>query len=731
MTKHPTLRIIAKHTFTLFNLVNVILAGMVLFVGSYKNILFILIALANTLIGIINDLRAQKIVNQLKLLSEKRPVVIRDGHPVEVPASEVQKGDIVRLALGDQIMFDSVLMSGTCEVNESFITGEQENIVKNIGDDLISGSFVTSGAVTAKVVHTADENFVSKLQAEASTIKTADSKLFTLMNKIVRYISYALIPIGALLLWSRFRAEADTATAITSTVAALINMIPEGLILLTSTVLALATIRLSRQKVLVQDLYAIETLARVDCVALDKTGTLTSGNMTVEDILLPDFTPADFSHPTTTAEKRLLGALQAILSHQAVKNATITAIDKKLLKTGKFSEIKGITEVIDFSSDRKYSGIKTKNTTYLMGAIDFITEDKSLIRQVHAVSGTCRTLAIMMYSNPKKTGDPEKSSSHEKDGSPKPPELLGLVRLSDEIRPTAPKIIKYFYDNNIAVKIISGDDLAAVTDIAQKVGVTDLRGIDLSAIKTKDYKKLVQDYAIFTRVTPSEKKSLIKAMRATGQTVAMTGDGVNDILAMKEADVAIAIGAGADAARRTAQFVLLDSDYDAVPAIVDEGRQSINNLERSASLFLNKTTYASLLAVLFVILPFGYPYTPIEMTLLNFACIGFPGVILALEHNTARIKNQFVNNIKRYSIPTGITIAVTMLVLSIIATNLNVPKPLLTTLSCAITAAIDASLIYRISRPLNRFRAILLVAIILIVALALILPFTRVFFEFA
>lgn len=695
--KHNSIgRIILKNTFTLFNVVNLTLALMVASVGSYKNMLFILIALANTLISIINEIRAKKIVDKLKLISEQRPTILKDGKPYQVAPEKVQKGDTLILTLGDQILFDARLESGVLEVNEAFITGEQDNIVKHPGDMLTSGSFVVSGSGQAKVKNIGTDNFVSKLQSEARNIKTADSKLFKLMNNIVKYISWTLIPIGALLLWARFRTEPDTTTAVTSTVAALINMIPEGLILLTSSVLALATIRLSRKKVLVQDLYAIETLARVDTICLDKTGTLTTGNMTVKDY--------------TAFEKSFERALKSILKNQMSENATTNALKQKFARRAKFDEIEGIVDVIPFSSDRKYSGIKTKDAEYLMGAIDFLTDDPGIIKKVKSLSAGYRVVSVVKMVRTKVS-------------------LLGIIRLEDEIRATAPKIINYFYDNDIDVKIISGDDLKAVTKIAEKVGVKDLKGIELSSLKNLNYTELVKNYAIFTRVTPSQKKSLIKALKASGKTVAMTGDGVNDILAMKEADVSLAIGEGSDAARRAAKFVLLDSAFDKVPSIIDEGRQSINNLERSTSLFLAKTVYASLLAVLFVFLPLSYPFNPIEMSLLNFACIGFPGLILALEKNTSRIKNQFITNIKHYSVPTGLIIAASMLILSIVASATNLPREKFTTIATLVTFVIDLVLIYKISRPLNLFRAALLIVIVLMLVAVLLIPFARNFFE--
>ena len=728
MKTHPILKIIAKNTFTLFNFVNVILALMVAFVGSYKNMLFIFIAIANTLISIINEFRAYKIVEKMRLVSEQRPTVIRNGKTFQIAPEEVEKGDIIVLALGDQIMYDSVMQEGTLEVNEAFVTGEQDNIAKKPGDELISGSFVVAGSAKVKVIKVGDENTITKLESAAHELKTADSKLFTLMNKIVKYISYALIPVGALLLWSRFRTESDTATAITSTVAALINMIPEGLILLTSSVLALATIRLSKKKVLVQDLYSIETLARVDTICLDKTGTLTTGRMKVHDY--------------TAYDNSFEGALRAILAHQMTDNATSTALKQKFRvgakfkPTGDFAKIK---EVIPFSSDRKYSGIVTDKATYLMGAIDFLTDNQDDIATVKSMAGTYRVIAIVERLAPGSARRGLSKATAENEGASDPSResttggqvtLLGFIRLEDELRSNASEIIKYFYQNDVAVKVISGDDLSTVTKIAESVGVKDLRGIDLSSIKRHDYEKLVQNYSIFTRVKPAEKQKLVAAFRKQGNTVAMTGDGVNDILAMKEADCSIAIGDGSDAARRSAKLVLMGSDFSVVPAIIDEGRQSINNLERSTSLFLAKTVYAAILGVLFVILPLSYPFSPIEMSLLSFVCIGFPGLALALEHNTARIKDRFIYNIKHYSVPTGVAVAIAMVILSVIASANNLGRSELTTLSAIIVFAIDLVLIIKISRPLNLFRTILLALIIAVFLGALLIPFFRNFFEF-
>ena len=745
-------KIILKNTLTIFNLVNLILAIMVLIVGSYKHLLFVFIAIANTLISIINEIRAKKTIDKMRLISEQRPTVIRNGQIRQIGQEQIVDGDLLVLSIGDQIIVDSQIIEGEVEVNESFITGESDNILKHPGDKLISGSFIVSGACKATATAVGADNFISKLESTAHTIKTADSKLFALMNNIVKYISYALIPIGALLLWARFRVPGTTTeVAVTSTVAALINMIPEGLILLTSSVLALATIRLSRKKVLVQDLYSIETLARVDCICLDKTGTLTTGKMRVKELI-----------PAKGQSKNALeNALKAILSNSSADTATSLALKSKLLKTAKFKPTEQILETIPFSSDRKYSGVRTASGEILMGAPEFLIEDKATLGQVKQFSSNYRVIAVVRNDAenglskgvrslakrgvaPAARGDGpagrasreaiEASNSLSVTATAGPVEdsvFLGFVLLEDELRRDAPEIINYFYRNDIAVKIISGDNLSTVETIASKVGVKDIHGIDLSTIKgSPDYNKLVKTYNIFTRVKPAQKKDLISAFRKQGNTVAMTGDGVNDILAMKEADVSLAIGEGSDAARRSAKMVLLGSDFSSVPSIIDEGRQSINNLERSTALFLAKTIYASILAVIFVFLPMQYPFTPIEMSLLNFACIGFPGLVLALEKNTNRIKNNFTRNILTYSFPIGLTVSFCMAALSIVSHLQGFSHPELTTISVFVTFTIDLVLIYWISKPLNKLRAGLLITIIGIMVAAFAIPLIRDFFEF-
>ncbi len=772
-------KIILRNTLTVFNLVNLILALMIISVGAYKNLFFILVAIANTAISIINSIRAKRTIDKMRLVAEQKPTVIRDGKTRQIPQTDLVEGDLIILGLGDQVIVDSRVEEGAVEVNESYVTGEQDSVKKRPGDTLISGSFIVSGTCKATATAVGKDSQLAKIEHSAHTIKTADSKLFNLINNIVKYISIALIPIGALLLWARFNVPDTTAeVAVTSTVAGLISMIPEGLVLLTSSVLALATIRLSRRKVLVQDLYSVETLARVDTICLDKTGTLTTGHMKVSHFIpvvndeLQD--PTNLKTPSNPAEKSLHNALMAILSTSEADNATSTALKTKLLKKAKFKPTEQILEIIPFSSDRKYSGVVTNKATYLMGAPEILLgktpdipgsyrvlavvcvdtdnerEGYPLSRSIFAdganterpkpVTDSSRKRAKNVLAHSSEltmSGRPEGSTGlrerSEKDGYLRAhaSKMLGFALLEDELRGDAPEIIEYFYKNNVDIKIISGDNLKTVTTIATKVGIKNPHGIDLSTIKGDiNYNKLVKDYNIFTRVKPAQKKSLVLALKKQGRTVAMTGDGVNDILAMKEADCSIAIGEGSDAARRSAKLVLLDNDFAGVPSVIDEGRQSINNLERSATLFLSKNTYAAILAVLFILIPLEYPFAPLEMSILNVACIGMPGVILALEKNTARIKNKFMTNILQFSIPTGITVAISMLILAVVAEVNSFTRPELITTSLIVTFAIDFLLIFSIVRPLNLLRSIVLIFSFTIVSLALLIPFARSFLDF-
>ena len=725
--------IIRKHTLTLFNLINLILAGLIFWVGSYKNALFFFVAIINTGIGIFNDVRAKKIVDKLSLVSAKKQTVIRDGEELKVNNEQIVLGDVVKYSLGSQVVVDSQILEGQAEVNESFITGESDNIGKNKGDKLISGSFVVAGTCYAEVVAVGADNFTSSVLKGAKTIKSAPSKLLSTLNQIIKLISIILIPIGILLLIKQFSISDDNARAVTSTVGTLISMIPEGLILLTSTVLALSTIRLSKRQVLVQDLYAIETLARVDTICLDKTGTITTGEMSVADTIA-------LGKHTTDELENILSILSSNLEDN---NATFQALRHKY---GTKSNVKA-DELIPFSSDRKYSGVKVKNTTYLIGALEYLSKN-SVSQQNKTTNHSNRHVAIALKTKNDSSKhvaiDPKTFETYQTQAdelahdnrvltvlkrSSNKNDIIGFVLLKDVIRKDASAIIKFFTDNDVAAKIISGDNALTISGIATRVGFKNPQAIDLSTLKNPDFDKLVKKYNIFARVKPEQKKQLILAFQKSGHTVAMTGDGVNDVLAMKEADCSISIGEGTDAARQVSKLVLLGSNFSSIPNIIGEGRRSINNLERSATLFLGKTCYATLLAIIFIFVNFQPPFSPITMTFLNFFTIGAPAFILALETNNQRVRDHFVRNIIHYSIPTGLAVTLAIVAATVLSWLCGFSYEQTATMAVIVIFAIGLALIARISRPWNKLRIALMIGLVIIMTAAFCVPLVRNFFS--
>lgn len=691
--------IVQKHTITLFNILNIFFALACILVGEAKNAIFIVIAILNTVIAIVNDIRAKYAVEKLTLLSSENATVIRDGEEKRIDNSEIVLDDILKYNLGNQIVVDGEIIDGFVEVNESFVTGESNTIRKNIGDKLISGSFVIAGSCLAKTTAVGEESFTNNLLKSAKLIKSDTSVLFETLNKIVRYISYALVPIGGLLFYNQLNLEnATIATATTSTVSALLSMIPEGLMLLTSSVLALATIRLAKKKVLVSDLYSIETLARVDTICLDKTGTLTTGNLKVEKFIPKDGTLSEL--------KASIGLILGALNDN---NSTYNALAKKIKKI----QSEDVEKKIPFSSDRKYSGVALKNREIYMGAYEFIPKlsEKSnkFFSEEQKLSENSRVITVI-----------ERKNSTEK--------VLGFVLLSDEIRKNAKHFLEYLKKEEVKVKIISGDNLGTIEKICKTIGYSG-KSIDLSNFFGKTFDEIVEKYDIFARVRPEQKKELVKSLEKAGHKVAMTGDGVNDVLALKEADCGISIGAGADAARRVARLVLLDNDFDVIPEIIKEGRQTINNVTRSSTLFLSKTIYASILSIVFIFLNYRYPFIPIEMSLINFVLIGAPSFILALETNTSRPSSNFRKNILRHSLPASIAMIFSVITLAINSDVHNLTEIETTTISCVVAMFIGFLLIYKISRPLNKLRGGLLLGLILVVILAFALPTARSIFS--
>ncbi|MGI6715890.1 MAG: HAD-IC family P-type ATPase [Eubacteriales bacterium] len=626
-------KIILGHLLTLFNLVNIIIFFALLFVGSYKNLTFMFVITANVLIGIIQEIRAKKAVDKLSFLSRSPCVVIRDDVEVKIDDGDIVLDDVISLKAGDQVKVDCIVISGECEANESFVTGESDAVFKTKGYTLFAGSFISSGSCLAMADKIADQSYISTISKSAKAIKAAKSVLLTSLKRVITVLSVIIFPLGIFLFMDQLKIQDSLQSAVVNTSAALIGMIPQGLMLLTSTALALSVVRLSRKNVLVKDLYSVEMLARVDVVCLDKTGTLTEGCLTVEKLAVID-KDADCE-----------GLLAALAHALKGDNATMEAIREAY----PYQPTVNITKKIPFSSKTKWSGVVIDRLgSVVIGAAEYIMPDNAFVlREVEKYSDDYRVLLLCTSQSGMDTGM-----------LPSNLKPAALVLLRDKIRKEAPDLIRYLTEQDVKVKIISGDNPVTVAAIARTVGVPDAdKYLDCSKVKDeKELRKAAEEYTVFGRVTPFQKKILVLALKKKKHTVAMTGDGVNDVLAMKEADCSVAMGSGTDAARNVSTLVLLRSDFSCLPAVIAEGRRSINNIQRSASFFLVKTVYATLMAFLFLLLHKPYPFQPIQQSLIAFACIGFPSVVLALEPNKDRIKGSFFGNVMLRALPGGITI---------------------------------------------------------------------------
>lgn len=714
-------QIIFENICTLFNAINAILAIFVLITGSFKNMLFMIVIICNTVIGIVQEIRSKITTDRLSVIASSGAEVLRDGKIVEIPLDQLVLDDVIVLGRGDQIPSDSVVISGKCEVNESLLTGESKLIPKDEGDELMSGSFVNSGKVYARVIHVGADNYAAKITNEAKEHKAINSEIMRSLNGIIKFVSAIIFPLGAIL-FSRefFFSHTPFDSAVLSTVSALIGMIPEGLILLTSTVLAVAVIRLAKYKVLVQQLYCIETLARVDVLCLDKTGTITTGGMAVAGIeplngadaheakvAFASIADAD-EDPNETAN-----AIKEYFGLTGEGNASPNS--KKADPSGKAFDVDASVPVIPlkasrtipFSSDKKWSGATFDNgKSYVMGAVQFILGDdfKEVEGLQERLSQNARVLLVASVE-----GFTDGGSII---GRPKP---LAFITIHDVIRPTAKKTISYFIEQGVTLKVISGDDPITVSGIAQKVGIPDAdKYVDATTLETDaQIAEAIEKYAVFGRVKPEQKKAFVLALQADGHTVAMTGDGVNDTLALKAADCSVAMASGSDAARNVAQLVLVDNDFAAMPHVVAEGRRSINNLQRSASLFLVKTLLSMMLGFLYMFLPWQYPFQPIQMTLVSAFTIGIPSFVLALEPNHDLIRGHFLENVIVRSIPGALCA-----VLSILAANIfgyvfaGLDYGQVSTMCVLLLAWVGIMLVVRLSIPYTPIRAALLVVIL-------------------
>lgn len=682
-------QIILENTFTFFNTINFILAILVILVGSYKNVLFMGIIISNAVIGSFQEIRSKRTIDKLSLISAPKAGVIRDGVRQSVSVGSIVIDDILHLASGNQICADCVVAEGEVEVNESLITGESDPIIKKVGDHMLSGSFIVSGECLAEVEHVGKDNYANQIADDAKYLKKPNSEIMRSLNMIVKIIGFGIVPVGIVLFSKQYFILHDTLQAsVVSTVAALIGMIPEGLVLLTSVVFAVSVIRLSRHKTLVQEMYCIETLARVDVLCLDKTGTITEGSMVVNE-----FVP--FKGHTEEEMEAALGALTTVLTDD---NPTFNALHDKLGNTSDWQAV----GTVPFSSARKWSGANFKNRgSYVMGAGEFILHDKFDNIRADVEKHSKQGYRVLLLSH----------SKNDFNGKELPADIenIGLVLISDKIREEAPRTLRFFADQGVTLKVISGDNAVTVSQIAKKAGLESAEEYcDASTLETDaDIAEAIEKYSVFGRVTPQQKLKFVKALKSDGHTVAMTGDGVNDVLALKESDCSIAMASGSDAARTVSNLVLLDSNFASMPLVVQEGRRSINNLQRSAALFLTKTIYSVIIAILFIFVNATYPFEPIHLTLISTLTIGIPSFILALEPNKERVKGSFLINVLNKSLPAALTTILNIVILILFESRIGLTSAQLSTLAVIITTVTGLILLIKISFPFNLMRSAL------------------------
>lgn len=693
-------QIIKENVLTFFNLLNFALGAAVILVGSPRNALFLGVIFCNIVIGSFQGIRAKRTMDKLSLISAPKATVIRDGNRRSIAVEEVVLDDILLLSAGNQICADATVVAGECEVNESLITGESDPVLKRVGEELLSGSFVVSGQCSARVEHVGSENYAARIAGDAKYVKKRRSEIMDSIDFIVKVIGFAIIPIGALLFWKQYFVLHDTfPNSVVSTTAAIVGMIPEGLVLLISMAFAVSVIKLSARKTLVQDMYCVETLARVDTLCLDKTGTITEGTMQVDELVpLEGFSEDDMTE-----------ALRALVYNLTDDNPTFHAVQEFLPEPSGWQA----TALVPFSSARKWSGAFFPGKgLYVMGAGEFILGDDfaPLKAQAEEYSAHGQRVLLLVHSE----------ENFVDKSLPQVLVPIGFVLISDKIRREAPRTLRYFADQGVDLKVISGDNAVTVANIARKAGLDNAdKYIDASTLTTEeDIRRAVREYSVFGRVTPHQKLAFVKALKADGHTVAMTGDGVNDVLALKEADCSIAMASGSDAARTVSDLVLLDSNFASMPLVVQEGRRSINNLQRSSSLFLVKTIFSALIGVMFIFLNYSYPFEPIQQTLISSLTIGVPSFLLALEPNRDRLKGKFIFNVFRMCIPAAVTMALNILALCALSGTLGLSDTQMSTVAVIVTSMTGFFMLFKVCTPFNGLRSALFATLLTIFVVA-------------
>ncbi len=684
-----TKEIVHENVFTYFNLIFVVLAVLLCLVGSFRDLTFLPVIIANTLIGIIQEIRAKQVLDKLTMLNAPRASVVRDGKRTVINAEDLVVDDIVIFKAGDQVCADAEVSAGEVQVNESLLTGEADEITKRKGDKLMSGSFIVSGQCHARLDKVGEDSYISKLTLQAKAMQSKEqSEMIRSLDKLVKCVGVAIIPIGIVLFSQAFFIQHDGfRESVTSMIAAVIGMIPEGLYLLASVALAVSSIRLAQKKVLLHDMKCIETLARVDVLCVDKTGTITENTMKVQKLIKTD----EYDEKEKGGLSLLVGDFAAAMTKD---NITMAALKEYFTKASG----KKVLSKTGFSSATKYSSVTFEDGAYVLGAPEFVLKEKydDYAEEITEYASTgSRVLAFGIYDG-------------EVDGKPLTHGILpfGFVLLANPIREAAKETFEYFAEQGVEVKVISGDNPVTVSNVAKQAGIKNAdRYVDASEFEDEQsMRKALLNNTVFGRVTPSQKRKFVRILKEAGHTVAMTGDGVNDVLALKDADCSIAMASGSDAAAQASQLVLLESDFSCMPEVVLEGRRVVNNIQRSASLFLVKNIFSFLLSVASVVFMFTYPLEPSQVSLISMFTIGVPAFFLALEPNKNMIKGHFLTNVLLKALPAALTDALAVAALVIFGRTFDVSSTDISTAATMLLAIIGFMILYKISAPMNKIR---------------------------
>ncbi len=682
--------IIKKNVFTYFNLIFAVLAVLVCLSGSFRDLTFLPVILLNTIVGIAQEIRAKNVLEKMNMLNAPKTDVVREGKIRSIDSTLLVRDDIVIFHTGNQICADAVVCSGEVRVNESLLTGESEEIVKREGDSLMSGSFIVSGKCYARLVRVGDESYISKLTLKAKAMKDEEqSEMIRSLDKLVKTVGIALIPIGIILfIQGFFISHEGFQGSITSMVAAVIGMIPEGLYLLTTVALALSSVRLAMNKVLLHDMKSIETLARVNVLCVDKTGTITENAMSVQDIVLLN---------QDQEMDNVKGILSDFVQAMDEDNSTMAAMKQY------FTEYRGEKplKIISFSSANKYSGAVFESGNFVLGAPEFVLGSAYEKYQQRIEEYSAKGYRALIFGKYE-----EELNGKKLQGQVDP---WVLILLMNRIREEASATFAYFSRQGVEVKVISGDNPLTVSETARQAGISGAeRYIDARTLKTKEeLEEAALNYTVFGRVLPEQKRQLVKALQRKGKTVAMTGDGVNDVLALKDADCSVAMASGSEAAMQAAQVVLLESDFSKMPEVVAEGRRVVNNIQQSASLFLVKNIFSFLLSLVSIIFVFTYPLGPSQISLISMFTIGIPGFFLSLQPNKNVIKGHFLQNVLLKALPAGLTDVLVVAALAIFSQTFGVGGEDLSTASTMLLAIVGFMILFKICKPLNPFRAVI------------------------